>query len=99
MPNLIKVLRKVVAQEQSSKAVSLTLSDTLLDRLLSQYKENMQGGISSGQDPHSFDRGSILQGLGVEIEHSWDLMEALEIVFDHLAEDKTYYTKLASIEG
>lgn len=98
MPNLIKVLRKVVAQEQSSKAVSLTLSDTLLDRLLSQYKENMRGGISSGQDPHSFDRGSILQGLGVEIEHSWDLMEALEIVFDHLAEDKAYYAKLAKIE-
>jgi hypothetical protein len=94
---LIRALRNVVAESRED-VTSINLSSKLLGKLLDQYKENMMGGISSGQDPHSFDRGSILQGLGVEIEHSWDLMEALEIVFDHLAEDNAYYTKLSKME-
>lgn len=40
----------------------------------------------------------FLKGIKIEMEHTDDKNKASEIVFDHLAEDPKYYTKLKKIE-
>lgn len=41
----------------------------------------------------------LVQGVGVEREHTDDPLEAARIALDHLGEDPFYYTKLAALEG
>jgi hypothetical protein len=80
------------------KAQTIEITDEFLDRLMDQYEEGIDGGRSSGYDPRDFDREQVRIGLGVEIEHTWDLMTALEIVLDHLTEFSDYYTRLLQME-
>ncbi len=58
----------------------------------------LPGGIGDSVKPTDFNVYSILNGLKVEMEHTDDLDIALEIVLDHLTEDKDYYTKLKQVE-
>lgn len=43
-------------------------------------------------------KSQLAKGMMVELEHTNDTNEALEIATDHLAEDPNYYTKLKRIE-
>jgi hypothetical protein len=54
--------------------------------------EELQGGEGDDKSPMDFDPNQILMGLKVEMEHSDDPMQALEITMDHLSEDPEYYT-------
>jgi len=60
--------------------------------------EKIPGGRSSGMSFADFDQISLLKGLKVELEHTDDVIIALEISADHLAEDPKYYEKLALID-
>jgi hypothetical protein len=58
----------------------------------------LPGGLSQGRkmrvDPRQVERGIL-----VELEHVDDYLVARQITLDHLAEDRTYYTKLARMQA
>lgn len=62
-----------------------------------RLKDTVKGGIADEMDPSSFDQESLMQGIHVEMEHTGDILQAMEIAMDHLAEDPDYYEKLATI--
>lgn len=57
------------------------------------------GGLADGRRPSEFDLDALVQGTGVELEHTDDLGRAMRIAMDHLVEDDAYYQKLAIIES
>ncbi len=68
--------------------------------LLSEsFKEQIPGGLSSGKDPREFDQEQLLMGVNVEVEHTKNVLMAMEIAMDHLSEVPDYYTKLKAVEG
>lgn len=68
--------------------------ETLGARPAKLARNKLPGGKGDGRRASSFPREQIRAGLAVEREHTSDPMTALEIVVDHLAEDREYYTKL-----
>lgn len=74
-----------------------------IDRLLEdikrmgQWTDRLPGGKADGRDPSSFDPKQLANGISVEVEHTNDVMLAMEIAMDHLAEDPDYYEKLKTI--
>lgn len=64
-----------------------------------KFKEQIPGGLSSGKNPKEFDQKQLLMGINVEVEHTDDVLMAMEIAMDHLSEIPDYYTKLKSVEG
>ena len=55
--------------------------------------EELIGGKGDGKSPLEFDPEQIIMGLDVEREHTDDPLVAIEIVLDHLSEDKFYYSE------
>jgi hypothetical protein len=55
------------------------------------YDDNIEGGLADDKTPDEFDPKQILLGMEVELEHTNDPREALEIAMDHLVEDPEYY--------
>ena len=60
-----------------------------------QWTQRIPGGTT--RPPAEFDGQALFAGVIVELEHADDPCVALEIAMDHLAEDPTYYDKLATI--
>jgi hypothetical protein len=56
--------------------------------------EALQGGKGDGKKVTDFDPEQLAMGVEVEMEHTDDSDEALQIAMDHLTEDPEYYTKL-----
>jgi hypothetical protein len=71
------------------------------DRLKNIFKpsgESLIGGVGDGRDIEEFDPVQVVKGIKVEMEHSNNVREVLEIVVDHLTEDPLYYDKLETID-
>ena len=72
-------------------------------------EEEIKGGLADGKDiediaaMHDVDMDTMFEqlqkGVRVEMEHTTEMMVALEIAMDHLFEDPFYYEKLAKMEG
>jgi len=60
--------------------------------------EVLRGGLGDGRDINEFDPRQVVMGIQVEMEHTDNVHEVLEIVADHLTEDGQYYSKLETIE-
>jgi hypothetical protein len=71
-------------------------ADSLTRRAVA-WKDQLPGGLADRMSPDDFDPAAVLEGLGVELEHTDDRRVATEIALDHLAEDPDYYRKLATI--
>lgn len=48
--------------------------------------------------PRRFAAAALEKGTAHELEHTTSIAVAMEIAMDHLAEDQSYYTKLAKVE-
>lgn len=55
------------------------------------------GRAPGGRCPRNVDYAQLTAGIAVEMEHTPDPRIAREIACDHLTEDPSYYTKLATI--
>jgi hypothetical protein len=72
-------------------------------------EEKLKGGLADGKDiediaeMHDVDIDTVFEqlrnGVRVEMEHTTEMMVALEIAMDHLFEDPFYYDKLDKMEG
>jgi hypothetical protein len=62
-----------------------------------EWRDRLPGGEADQRKPSDFDPHQLAAGIGVEVEHTNDVMVAMEIAMDHLAEDPRYYTKLRTI--
>ena len=62
------------------------------------WDDQLEGGLADKKTPADFDPHDLLEGATVELEHTDDLLKALEISQDHLTEDKNYYHKLKKME-
>jgi hypothetical protein len=56
------------------------------------------GGLADEKQPRDFNRKQLVRGRKVEREHTRNRTLAQEIAMDHLAEDPSYYRKLAKME-
>ena len=72
---------------------------TLKRVLLEGFIDKMKGGLGDDKTPSDFDLDALLKGIRVEMEHTDDIMVAMEISMDHLSEDSNYYEKLAKMEA
>lgn len=59
----------------------------------------LEGGLGDNSSPADFDPEQVSLGIKVEMEHSSDPKDAMEIVLDHLTEDPEYYTVKDSPEA
>lgn len=64
-----------------------------------EWVDKLPGGLADDKIPSDFDSELILEGLKVELEHTDDILVALEITMDHLTEDEEYYKKLLKMEA
>jgi len=72
-------------------------------------EEEIEGGLSSGMSIEDIakkhDRSvddmfdQLREGIQIEMEHTTEMMVAMEIAMDHLSENPDYYTKLKKIEA
>jgi len=67
-------------------------------RAAKEWQDSLPGGLADKGPPKDVDPKQVEKGLKVEKEHTSDPDLALEIVYDHLTEDATYYDKLEAIE-
>ena len=67
----------------------------LMDIIKEGWTDKLSGGLADKKKPEDFDQQALLKGMQVEIEHTNDIMTAMEISMDHLSEDPHYYDKLA----
>lgn len=61
-------------------------------------KDKLPGGLADGENLNQYCPKQILKGLLVELEHTDDLPTAMEIVTDHLEENRKYYDYLDGME-
>jgi len=54
--------------------------------------ERLQGGLGDGRSIEEFDPVQVVKGIKVEMEHSDNIHDILEIVKDHLTENPKYYS-------
>jgi len=72
-------------------------------------EDKIKGGLSDGMDIEDIAEmhnitvdeifGEFQKGVNIEMEHTSEMMVAVEIALDHLYEDPKYYSKLKTIEG
>lgn len=67
----------------------------LREAFLEGWTDKIKGGLADKKNPQDFDQQTLMQGIHIELEHTGDIMIAMEIAMDHLAEDLDYYDKLA----
>lgn len=72
---------------------------TLSSVLFETFDDKLKGGLGDKKSPSDFDQQSLMQGIHVEVEHTNDILMAMEIAMDHLAEDPRYYKKLSQMES
>lgn len=63
------------------------------------FKQRLKGGKADNIDPSRVDQKELMKGIHVEFEHTNDVLTALEVSTDHLAEDPLYYSKLEKMEN
>lgn len=107
-PMFEKYFEQIVYDEADQKKYDIAKSNyqKQRDRL---NEEEIKGGLADGKDiediamMHDVDMDTMFEqlqkGVRVEMEHTSEMMVALEIAMDHLFEDPFYYDKLAKMEG
>jgi hypothetical protein len=55
-------------------------------------EQAIKGGVGDDADVSKFCPYQVIAGMSVELEHTDDAKQALEIVSDHLTEDPKYYS-------
>jgi hypothetical protein len=104
----------LAAVKQSSDPKIREAAHKEIERRLNEEKpqekkeEKLKGGkadkqsIESLAKKHGVDvsviKKQLSQGLVVELEHTTDVSQAMEIAMDHLVESPEYYTKLKKME-
>jgi hypothetical protein len=63
------------------------------------FEDEIEGGLADDNLPSDFDPEQIVKGIKVEMEHTSDPHQALEIAMDHLKEIPDYYDRLADMEA
>lgn len=80
----------------------LSLSDKEVSISTNDKVNNLAGGlgdkITYGQALEQFGIDALVKGVLVELEHTDNIVLALEISIDHLVEDKRYYDFLEKME-
>lgn len=82
---------------------------TEFDKFLKKGKEKIKGGKADGMKCKDIAKkhgvklkdikAELKVGIKHEMEHTDDKVVAKEIALDHIAEDASYYVKLAKIEN
>ena len=74
--------------------------NTLLEnfKLPDKHVDKIHGGLADKKEPKDFDEHQLRMGIKIEMEHTDDKWEAMEIAMDHLVEDPQYYTHLIAME-
>ena len=95
-------------KEATGAASAGAYSAPLFTKEETKENEKIPGGLSSGKSledlakKHNVNVDDLFEqlrkGIKVEMEHTSEMIVALEIAMDHLAEDPTYYDKLKKIE-
>ena len=67
----------------------------LKEAFTEDWEDKMMGGLADKKSPEDFDQQVLMKGIHEELEHTGNIMTALEIAMDHLTEDLEYYDKLA----
>ena len=75
------------------------LSQILIESCCDRVKDSVKGGLADDMDPGSFNQKALMKGIHVELEHTDDILTAMEIAMDHLSEDPDYYKKISAIES
>ena len=70
----------------------------LKDILIEATVNKIKGGLADNTDINSLDQKELLRGIKVELEHTDDILTAIEIAADHLVENPKYYQELSKIE-
>jgi hypothetical protein len=83
--------------DESPKGRGKTAS--LVKAVAKQWVDQIPGGLSDKKQPSDFDAEQLAKGIKVELEHTDNVLIAIEIAMDHLSEDSKYYDKLEKIEG
>lgn len=65
-----------------------------LSELFAKYKDKIKGGKGDNLLPDLVQRKQLLVGIYVELEHTNNILTAMEIALDHLSENSEYYLKL-----
>ena len=65
-----------------------------LSELYEKYKDKIKGGKGDSLTPDLVQRKQLIVGIYVELEHTKNILTAMEIALDHLAENSEYYLKL-----
>lgn len=65
----------------------LNLSD-----IIAKYKDPLIGGKGDNLSPDLVQKGELIVGIYVEMEHTKNPMVAISIALDHLSENKNYYS-------
>jgi hypothetical protein len=92
------LLRALIRESISSHLSKKRLDILEADGRLKERRNRLKGGLGDKAKASDFDKAQVEKGIEVELEHTNNREEALEIVLDHLTEDPKYYTKLAKIE-
>lgn len=72
-----------------------TLKSIIVESFSDRLRDTVKGGLADKMDPSKFDQDQLMKGIHVELEHTKDLLQAMEIAMDHLSEDPLYYKKLS----
>lgn len=75
------------------------ISDKDFSKAVKDFKESFKGGLADDTLPDAFDLFALREGAEVELEHTDDIITAIEIAMDHLSEDGKYYQKLKLVEA
>ena len=96
-------------KEATGAASAGAYSAPLFTKEETKENEKIPGGLSSGKSledlakKHNVNVDDLFEqlrkGIKVEMEHTSEMIVALEIAMDHLAEDPTYYDKLKKVEA
>lgn len=96
-------------KEATGAASAGAYSAPLFTKEETKENEKIPGGLSSGKSledlakKHNVNVDDLFEqlrkGIKVEMEHTNEMIVALEIAMDHLAEDPTYYDKLKKVEA
>jgi 2'-5' RNA ligase len=91
---VIDLLKKDLFLQSNEFSFSLAGTRKSIKWNNSKIENLIKGGKGDYAVIDNFEIDSLLDGLKVESEHTDSISEALEIVLDHLSENKEYYIKL-----
>jgi len=86
------------AYKQGDTKAQINFDNLKMQKESEEYQE-IEGGLADEADPNEFDARQIMKGMEVEMEHTDDPRQALEIAMDHLMEIPNYYDELADMES